>query len=149
MPRNHGGREKGTAAGPRVRALALGPYGRAGADVLRTKYGTRRGREGEREKEADNKQGRRTDDGGGGGGGLSERARLHTDDEVHICKRRISLSAIRRCVRSFVVRMLELQMLQYDHKRMLHREIDPNLRQSVPYGDSDTITKASISGDRS
>ena len=47
-------------AEPRVRALALGPYGRAGADVLRTKYGTRRGREGEREKEADNKQGRRT-----------------------------------------------------------------------------------------
>ena len=64
------GREKGTAAAAaRVRAWAFGPPGCAWAAVLRTKYGTRRERE-EREKEADNKQGkgdRRTDDSGGGG----------------------------------------------------------------------------------
>ena len=105
-PRNPGGKEKGTAAAAaaaaeRVRGwAAVGPTGRAWADVLRTKYDERE----EREKEADNKQGRRTD------GRERWRRRRRASERGYTRSAHLQTSYISICrSRSYVVRILKLQ----------------------------------------
>ena len=88
----------------------------------------------------------------GGRGGKGERSRQQTretdggvSERTHGRSAHLQTSYISIChspLCPFVVRMLELQMLQYDHKRMLNCGIDLQPRHSIPYRVSEYLFRA-------